>query len=86
MIFKIKTLIRHICQYNYPKEVKTLLDRQYEKIYKHNKKIKNIRKFQKKYDPYIYEKKYVKAIKNHKHMINKANKEIDFIKKYYLDK
>lgn len=85
IIYWLKTFFRHLIHYSYPKEIIILLDRQYDKIYKHERKIRNIKNFIKKYDPYGDEKKYVHAMKNHKYLINKAKKEIQGIKKYYKD-
>jgi hypothetical protein len=84
IIYNIKKFIRHIKWTNkFSKDTQRLLDIQYDKIYKHKKKIKKINKYCKKYDPYGFQKQYLHAIKNHRYLINKAYKEIDGIKKYY---
>ena len=82
--------IKKIFEPNYPDDIRKLLNIQYKKIHRHQKKIKNIYKHSsyKKFLWFEYgciDPKDLIRIKRHKYIINKANKNIKGIKKYYND-
>lgn len=82
--------IRRLCEPNYPKDIRHLLNLQYRKIHRHEKKIKNIRKSCHSYKILWWvigdiDPQNLLRLKRHRYLINKANKEIARIKKYYND-
>ena len=82
--------ITNLFKPNYPKDIRNLLNIQYKKIHNHEKKIKNIQKNCHYYKFLWFERGFIDPInlhriKRNKYLINKANKEILGIKKYYND-
>jgi len=80
----------NILRPNYPKEIRHLLNIEYRKIHKHEKKIKNIKKNCRYFKFLWFERGIIDPInlhriKRHKYLINKSRKQIDGIKKYYKD-
>lgn len=77
-------------QKKYPKDIQLALNKKYRSLHKHEKTIKNILNHSCVYKlfgifpiSWIIHPKDSHRIKHHRYMINKIQREIDNIRKYY---